>query len=346
MAVDYDRHTQPTQRTRAYCSDAICLSHIGQTRRSADRLRLLGFCGCRFPLRNRCHCEREFLRSLSNVIPAVAVLLIAIPGELQGPQDTTKVMEYVRGLVEDHGFPGTRFAGAWLWWIDGDLHNSDSAIRNPGELISRRDISNDQVRDSLIRSSVVRLLHKIKQKAESIGVKPLPQLSDEELRTLDADLLIRLERVKTLADERFRDAPSLTDNEARSFVKNEILGWESSKNLYAGSWLRYVETVRPGTITGLFQHLETVLSTLTVRPSTTQSSESVHTTSSLSRLRHYLILHLAGEKAIHVSFSLLVGVALWYLTLAQAYSGISLHWQLQVGHWQRSSLENQLPHLS
>jgi hypothetical protein len=266
--------------------------------------------------------EREFLQSLSRVVPAVTILLVAIPGELKGADDTTKIMEYVRAQAESNGFSGSRFGGAWLWWIDGDLHNTESAIKNPGEIISRRDCANYQARESLIRSAVVQLLQRIKKKAESDGVKSLPQLDDEELKKIGDDFLLRLERIKELSEDRFRDAATVTDNDVRAFVKNEMLGWESSKNIYAGPWLQYVDTIRPGTKAGLFRQMEIALETLTARPVSIRDEQTSPALMARSRVLLFVTHNVPAQNVLHISFAVLAGLGLWYVTKSLAYPSV------------------------
>jgi hypothetical protein len=266
--------------------------------------------------------ERDFLRSLSRIVPAVAILLVAVPGELQGSNDMAAVMEYTHAQAENSGFTGSRFAGIWFWWIDGALHGSTSAVANPSEIISRQDLTNGQSRDLLVRSAVIRLLQQVKQKADTSGVKPLPHVDEHELVKICDDLLLRLERVKELCEDHFRQTVAVTDDQIRAFVKNEILGWGSSKNTFARPWLEYVDTIRPGTKAGLFRQMETAVGALSAKPASAHDLESSPSLTLLNRLQLLVMHDGPALQLINMAFAILVGLGLWSAATIQQYPGM------------------------
>lgn len=255
--------------------------------------------------------ERELTRSLSKVMAIGKVLVVAVPGELRAPTDVVKVREYVRSRLEGSGFPAGRCGGVSFWWLDG-VSGHDEAVADPSELLVQDAPAVARGRDLMLRNGLIEFLDDVERKAIASGVKPLPTLSEDELREIEENLSKALAGVLRAAEAEYGSAVGTTDTKVRSFVIDQVLGWKPG-NGFAGIWLNYVDTVRPGARAGLFERARKAADVLSIELSTPrprQGGAANPSSDILGRLAGIAV----SDRTLRLGFAMVCGVAVWLVS--------------------------------
>ncbi|MCS6977687.1 MAG: hypothetical protein NZM31_11870, partial [Gemmatales bacterium] len=187
--------------------------------------------------------EREMAQALSTVAATIHVLVVALPGEEASDSDMAEVKAYGLQHMRLAGFNDGRCQGVLIWFVDG--RPRQGTVSDFSRLFTLEPVTVASGRDGLVRQALRTLLDEMRQKAESKPPSPQIPISDEECDRLTKELDSYLADLGKKVNRWVQKYPSRTALSVREFVHNELRGWAAYTTI-EGSWLKYVEHLRPG----------------------------------------------------------------------------------------------------
>lgn len=207
--------------------------------------------------------EREILAALAPLAATARAVLVWRPGEEPTEADIVEVTAATDRQIQGRGFEGGRDLGVSVMFA-GEQANTPGSLTDPSELLRVDEAAVSAGQAGMARAALSDLLNAIYRKAgEATAAAPTgipPEEHDRLTRELTgylADLGRETGRVgakKTNADAAW----------AQGYVLDAIKGWAAYAGI-EGHWLRYVETLRPGTQAALIAEAERAISCLDYR---------------------------------------------------------------------------------
>jgi hypothetical protein len=208
--------------------------------------------------------EREILAALAPLAATARVVLVWRPGEEPTEADIVEVTAATDRQIRGRGFEGARDLGVTVMF-DGDPAGKPGTLADPSTPLRVDEAAVSAGQSGMARAAVSDVLSAICRKAgEAAAATPTgipPVEHDRLIRELSgylADLGRETGRVGA-------EKPRVDADWVRRYVLDAIKGWAAYTGI-EGHWLRYVETLRPGTQTALIAEAERASDCLDYRP--------------------------------------------------------------------------------
>lgn len=210
--------------------------------------------------------ERETAQALAGLAATVRVLVVALPGEETSVAEAAEVASYAQSQMRQAGFGGGRCLGAALWYTDGKARQG--AITDPAQLLAADPAEVQRGKSGMREQALAGLLAELRAQAEKAKTAPAPAIPRDDQERLAGELGDYLSDLgKEL--ERQRKAGRIRDTEGlHGYVRDALRGWGAYIGV-EGTWLKYVERLRPGLQDAFFTEAEDALPLLALDPGST-----------------------------------------------------------------------------
>jgi hypothetical protein len=208
--------------------------------------------------------EREFVKLLASYAVTVKVLIVAVPGHEASSDELAEVSAVAVSAMAQAGFDSGRCLAAATWFAAGKP--PDGTLANVGDYVLNLGSITPSHRESLINNALANLIAELEERAEKASGTSVPPIPTDEQDRLTSELesyLIDLGRT-LLRQQNAAVKPTTTESLQRSAIE-ALRGWSSYVGV-EGSWMRYVERLRPGAHGMFLQEAENAISDLTFDP--------------------------------------------------------------------------------
>lgn len=208
--------------------------------------------------------EREILAALAPLAATARAVLVWLPGEEPTEADIAEVTAATDRQIQGRGFEGGRHLGVSVMFA-GEQADKPGTITDLSKLLRVDEASVSAGQSGMARAALSDLLNAIYRKAgEATAAAPTgipPEEHDRLMREL-AGYLADLGRETGRVGAKKPQADAAW---AQRYVLDTIKGWAAYTGI-EGHWLRYVETLRPGTQAALIAEAERESDCLDFRP--------------------------------------------------------------------------------
>ena len=208
--------------------------------------------------------EREFARVFAPLAATARALIVGLPGEAPSASDMAKVAAYAANHLRQAGFGEGRCLGAGVWFAE-----EDGAVARPGavgdvsEWLVVKPTEVENGRAGMFHQAIGALLGEISRRVIDSPTPPQVPIDEAERERLARELEEHLAALGREAARwvQTRPATSLSDEALKTHCLDALKGWGAYSGP-EGTWLRYVERLRPGTQTALIAEGARAMETL------------------------------------------------------------------------------------
>ena len=199
--------------------------------------------------------ERRLVTDVSKLAQYIHCVVVSLPSEDSNEKEAVEVREYVLQHLKQSGFGNDRVRGIHFWVAEkADDVKNGSYVSKISEMLEMAPKLLAVAQSSQVSRMMQDILTQIMTRAANLPNTTLPGLSEDDVNRQRRDLAQHLAALKAeviKAEAAFKDSSDL-----RSFVFNSVLAWRQ-KNSLSDIWLEYIETIRPGTQSAIFDAVKT-----------------------------------------------------------------------------------------
>jgi hypothetical protein len=208
--------------------------------------------------------EREILAALLPLAATAKCVLVWRPGEEPTEADLSEVTTATNRQIQGRGFEGPRDRGVSVLFT-GEPTGKLGTLTDPSEPLRVDEAAVAAGRGGMERAALSDLLNAIFRKAgEALTAAP-PGIPPGERDRLVRELTSYLADLGRETGRIAAEKPGADAAWVRRYVIDAIKGWATYTSI-EGHWLRYVETLRPGTQAALIAKAEQEDDCLDYRP--------------------------------------------------------------------------------
>lgn len=170
-----------------------------------------------------------------------------------------KQFAYAQLQMRDAGYHAARYQGLTVWFTDGVVRAGSSA--SVEELLAVDGLKVAQGTEGMVRQGMAALVHDLaKRAAKGQTGKTALQLpiSEAEQKGLVTQFTNYLDTIEREVEQLAIQHPNVDAERLRAFVLDTLHNWGSYQGS-AGSWLKLVESLRPGTQAALMEEARAAL---------------------------------------------------------------------------------------
>jgi len=208
--------------------------------------------------------EREILAVLPALAATARCVLVWRPGEEPTEADLQEVVTATSRQIQGRGFEGVRDRGVSVLFT-GEPAGKLGSLTDPSKPLRVDDAAVAASRDGLERAALSDLLNAIYRRAGEAATAASPGITPEERDRLVRELASYLADLGRETGRAAAEKPGADAAWVRRYVLDAIKGWAAYTGI-EGHWLRYVETLRPGTQAALIAGAEKEADSLDYRP--------------------------------------------------------------------------------
>jgi len=213
--------------------------------------------------------EREILTALAPLAATARVVLIWRPGEEPTETDIVEVTAATERQIRGRGFDGARDRGVSILFAV-EQPGRPGAIADPSTLLQVDTAAVSAGTSGMASAAVSDLLNTIYRKAGEAASATPSGIPPEEHARLTRELTGYLADLGRETGRVGAEKPHADADWVRRYVLDAIRGWAAYTGI-EGHWLRYVETLRPGTQAALIAEAELASDCLDYRPAPDRS---------------------------------------------------------------------------
>lgn len=207
--------------------------------------------------------EREILAALAPLAATARVVLVWRPGEEPTETDIVEVTAATDRQIQGRGFEGGRDLGVSVMFV-GEQVNKPGALTDPSKLLRVDEAAVSAGQSGMARAALSDLLNAIYRKAGKAAAAAPTGIPPEEHDRLMRELTAYLADLGRETGRVGAEKPHADAAWAHRYVLDAIKGWAAYTGI-EGHWLRYVETLRPGTQAALIAESERAINCLDYR---------------------------------------------------------------------------------
>ena len=212
--------------------------------------------------------EREILAAFAALAATARVVLVWRPGEEPTEADIVEVTAATDRQIQARGFDGARNCGVSIMFA-GEQASRPGTLSDPTTPLRVDDDAVSAGQSGMTRAAVSDLLSAIYRKAGEAATVAPAGIPAEERERLMRDLTGYLADLGRETGRVGAQKPRADATWVRRYVVDAIKGWAAYTTI-EGHWLRYVETLRPGTQAALIKEAEQASDCLDERPAPVQ----------------------------------------------------------------------------
>jgi hypothetical protein len=209
--------------------------------------------------------EREMARSLSPLSVTARVLVVALAGEEPTDDDLAEIAAYGAAQMRQIGLHSGRYLGTGVWFATNQP-DRPGIVSDVGSFLEVDSTAVAAQRAGMLQQGVAVLLDDLSSRCQKNAEPPQVPVPSEEADRLTRELAVFLADMGQEVNRRVNSPQPVSTEILRTFVRDKVRGWRAYITV-PGLWLRFVESLRPGTEAALLAEVESALPCLEYQPS-------------------------------------------------------------------------------